>query len=84
VNKLPGHMSPSLDSSPGSRDAVKAEETFDCVAMKAEMQNCQLHEVADLGEEEARKLRPERLSCDLIVGGFLRTGDANRRGRQSK
>jgi len=23
VNKLPGYMSPSLDSSPGSRDAVK-------------------------------------------------------------
>ena len=78
---MPGHMDPSLDSSTGSRDAVKAEKTFDCVAMKAEFRDRQLHEVADLGDREARKLRGERLSRDLIVGVFLRTRKANRRGR---
>jgi hypothetical protein len=52
--------------------------------MKAEIQNRQVHEVADLGDEEARKLRAEGLPRDPIVGDFLRTRKANRRGRWSK
>ena len=84
MDKLLGHMSPSLDSSPRSSDSVKAEKTCDCVAMKAEIQKRLLHEVADLGDEETRKLRAERWTRDPILGGFLRTRKANRRERRSK
>jgi hypothetical protein len=52
--------------------------------MKAEIQKRLLHEAADLGDEEARKLRAELLSRDPILGGFLQTRKANRRGRRSK
>jgi hypothetical protein len=51
---------------------MKGEKTFDCVEMKAEIQERLLRESADLGEEEARKRRAERLSRDPILGGFLR------------
>ena len=57
VNKLPGHMGPSLDSSPGSRDAVKAEKTFDCVAMKQSFKTVSCTKSADLSDQEAQKLR---------------------------
>ena len=58
---------------------MKAEKTFDCVEMKAEIQERLMREVAELGEEEARKRRAERLSRDPILGGFLRTKKAERR-----
>jgi hypothetical protein len=51
---------------------MKGEKTFDCVQMKAEIQERLLRESTDLGEEEARKRRSERLSRDPILGGFLR------------
>jgi len=51
---------------------MKGEKTFDCVEMKAEIQERLLRESTDLGEEEARKRRAERLSRDPILGGFLR------------
>jgi hypothetical protein len=51
---------------------MKGEKTFDCVEMKAEIQERLLREVAELGEEEARKQRAVRLSRDPILGGFLR------------
>ena len=51
---------------------MKAEKTFDCVRMKEEIQEYLLREVAELGEEEARKRRAERLSRDPILGDFLR------------
>ena len=40
--------------------------------MKAEIQERLFRESTDLGEEEARKRRAERLSRDPILGGFLR------------
>jgi hypothetical protein len=55
---------------------MKAEKTFDCVAMKTEIQERLLREVVEIGEEEARKRRAERLSRDPILGGFLRTKNA--------
>jgi hypothetical protein len=58
---------------PGGSDAMKAVKKFDCVEMKAEIQERLLREVAEVGEEEARRRRAERLSRDPILGSFLRT-----------
>ncbi len=55
---------------------MKAEKIFDCVEMKAEIQERLMREVAELGEEEARKQRDERLARDPILGGFLRAKKA--------
>jgi hypothetical protein len=57
---------------------MKAEKTFDCVEMKAEIQERLLREVAELGEDEARKRRAERLARDPILAGFLRVKKALR------
>jgi hypothetical protein len=51
---------------------VKAGKEFDCVRMKAEIQEWLLREVAEFGEEEAQRRRAERLARDPILGGFLR------------
>jgi hypothetical protein len=56
---------------------MKTEKAFDCVEMKAEIQQRLLREVAELGEEEARRRRAERLSRDPILGCFLRTKMSN-------
>ena len=52
---------------------MKPEKEFDCVEMKAEIQERLLREVAELGEDEAQRRRAERLSRDPILGSFLRT-----------
>ena len=39
-----------------------------------------MREVAELGEEKARRRRAERLSHDPILGSFLRTKMANGNG----
>jgi hypothetical protein len=39
--------------------------------MKTEIQERLLHEIAELGEEEAARLRHERLVHDPILGAFL-------------
>ena len=52
---------------------MKQAKEFDCVEMKAEIQEQLLREVAELGEEEAQRRRAERLSRDPILGRFLRT-----------
>ena len=52
---------------------MKPGKEFDCVEMMAEIQERLLREAAELGEEEARKRRAERLSRDPILGGFLQT-----------
>ncbi len=59
---------------------MKPGKEFDCVEMKAEIQERLLREVAELGEDEAQRRRAERLSCDPILGGFLRTKMANGKG----
>ena len=56
---------------------MKPEKQFDCVRMKADIQERLLREVAELGEEEAQRRRAERLSRDPILGSFLRTKVAN-------
>jgi len=59
---------------------MKAGKKFDCVEMKAEIQERLLREVVELGEEEAQRRRAERLSRDPILGGFLRTKMASSKG----
>ena len=59
---------------------MKTAKGFDCVEMKAEIQERLLREVAELGEEEAQRRRAERLSRDPILGSFLRTEMANSKG----
>ena len=59
---------------------MKLGKEFDCVEMKAEIQERLLREVAELGEEEAQRRRAERLSRDPILGGLLRTKMANEKG----
>jgi len=56
---------------------MKPGKKFDCVEMKAEIQERLLREVAELGEEESQRRRAERLSRDPILGSFLRTKIAN-------
>jgi hypothetical protein len=52
---------------------MKPGKEFDCVEMKAEIQERLLREVAELGEEEAQRRRAERLVHDPILSRFLRT-----------
>jgi hypothetical protein len=61
---------------PRGGDTMKAQKTFDCVEMKAEIQERLMREVAELGEVEARRRRDERLARDPILGGFLRAKKA--------
>jgi hypothetical protein len=51
---------------------MRGGKIFDCVEMKAQIQERLLRESTELGEQEARKRRAERLSRDPILGGFLR------------
>ena len=51
---------------PRGCDAMRPEKEFDCVEMKAEIQERLRREVAELGEDEARKRRAERLARDPI------------------
>jgi len=50
---------------------LKQDKKFDCVQMKAEIQERLLREIAELGEEEAARRRRDRLVRDLILGAFL-------------
>jgi hypothetical protein len=45
--------------------------------MKTEIQERLLREIAELGEEEAARLRHERLVYDPILGAFLDRQTAN-------
>jgi hypothetical protein len=56
---------------------MKPQKEFDCVEMKAEIQERLLREIAEFGDEEAQRRRAERLSRDPILGNFLRTKMAN-------
>lgn len=59
---------------------MKPGKEFDCVEMKAEIQERLLREVAELGEKEAERRRAERLSRDPILGSFLRAKMADGNG----
>jgi hypothetical protein len=56
---------------------MKPEKEFDCVEMKAEIQERLLREIAEFGDDEAQRRRAERLSRDPILGNFLRTRMGN-------
>lgn len=59
---------------------MKPKKEFDCVEMKVEIQERLLCEVAEFGKAEAERRRAERLARDPILGNFLRTKMANRKG----
>ena len=59
---------------------LKMAKEFDCVQMKVEILERLLREVAEFGEEEARKRRKERMLRDLVLGKFLRAKMAIHRG----
>ena len=50
---------------------MKPDKKFDCVQMKAEIQERLLREIAELGEEEAARRRCHRLAGDPILGAIL-------------
>lgn len=56
---------------------MKQDKKFDCIQMKIEIQERLLREIADLGEEEAARLRHERLVHDPILRAFLDRETAN-------
>jgi hypothetical protein len=62
---------------------MKPGKEFDCVEIKAEIQERLLREVAELGEEEAQRRRAERLVRDPILSRFLRMKFADVRGPRS-
>ena len=50
----------------------ETSKEFDCIEMKAEIQERLLRGAAELGEEEAQRRRAERLVRDPILSRFLR------------
>ena len=56
---------------------MKQDKKFDCVQMKAEIQERLLREIAELGEEEAARRRRDRLVHDPILGAFLKRKTAS-------
>jgi len=51
---------------------MKAEKKFDCVEMKAQIQERLLGEIAELGETGGPKAANELVFRDPILGDFLR------------
>jgi len=58
-------------------EELKQDKMFDCVQLKAEIQERLLREIAELGEEEAARVRHERLARDPILAAFLERKAAN-------
>ena len=56
---------------------MKQDKEFDCVQMKTEIQERLWREIVELGEEEAARLRHERLLQDPILGAFLARNTAS-------
>ena len=59
---------------------MKPGKNFDCVQMKARIQEQLLREIAELGEEEASQRRRARLLHDPILRGLLRTKRVMQKG----
>jgi hypothetical protein len=51
---------------------MKEQKTFDCVEMKAKIQEQLRQEAIGMSEEEARKAQWERALSDPIIGPLLR------------
>jgi hypothetical protein len=71
VNSLRGYRSPKDLLAARGGEELKQDKEFDCVQMKTEIQERLLREIAELGEEEAARLRRDRLVHDPILGAFL-------------
>ena len=56
---------------------MKPDKKFDCVQMKAGIQERLLREIAELGEEEGARRRRDRLVHDPILGTFLKRKTAS-------
>jgi len=63
---------------------LKQDKKFDCVQMKAEIQERLLREIAELGEEEAARRRCDRLVRDPILGAFLKRKTASSDSRTER
>lgn len=55
---------------------MKQPKDFDCVQMKSDIQQQLLHEIEELGEEEARRRQRKRVMSNPILGPFLRAKTA--------
>ena len=63
---------------------MKPIQDFDCVQMKWDIQQKLLEEERQLGPEEARRRRAERVRNDPILGSFLRRMEAQERKKASE
>jgi hypothetical protein len=63
---------------------MKPNKDFDCVQMKWDIQQKLLEEERELGREEARRRRDERLRNDPILGPFLQRMEAEVRRKASE
>jgi hypothetical protein len=63
---------------------MKPIKDFDCVQMKWDIQQELLEEEQQLGKEEARRRRDERVRNDPILGPFLRRVEAYERKKASE
>ena len=59
---------------------MNQEKTFDCVAMKWEIQERHRREVEAVGKEEARKRRWQRVLDDPVLREFVRANPPQRPG----
>jgi hypothetical protein len=71
MNTLRSFSSPSIYSPEGGSGNVEKMKEFDCVEMKWRIQQDLLREERELGKEEAKKRRRQRVLNDLILGPFL-------------
>jgi hypothetical protein len=62
---------------------MKLNKDFDCVQMKWDIQQKLLEEERELGRDEARRRREERLRNDPILGPFLQRVESEERRRAS-
>ncbi len=64
---------------------MRKKKDFDCVEMKWKIQQDLLREEQELGREEAKKRRKQRVLDDPILGPFLaKLTDKSRSGRPER
>ena len=63
---------------------MKKKKDFDCVEMKWKIQQDLLREEQELGREEAKKRRRQRVLDDPILGPFLAKVTTKSRGRPER
>ena len=75
-------MKRAPDSS--NRLQMKPIKVFDCVQMKWDIQQKLLEEERQVGPEEARRRRVERVRSDPILGRFLQRMEAQERRKATE